>query len=406
MKKISFTKNIVCLILILSIILSLCSCGESEANETGNDNYVVGDTIDDTKGDTESNTEDNIEDNTKDDTERDTVDNVVGNTESSIVGSTENDTIDNIEENTESSIVGSTEDDTESDTKGNTQDSNESDIVINNTDVTVENDTEKSSYVFDYLDYDKVKDYDIIKTEDGYRLVFDDPTIYSRYSEDPGIVGFPINSWEEFCENLLTGKLTYLEKSNIYWTLPKDSNGFIVLNPYVSYKVTHSFPYEDLGSESYFSGYGFEVTLKGKEYYEELMFVGVLDCLGYVSFYDAVFEDIDTEEKIIEYEKELSDGSVMKCYNKTVETVKKTTVVKYILSNGTKTIFVEKKYGNNENSNIPRSIRLLGVIDGDKYFRVNNLFDAPQNLNCEIKEDLSDEFLFGFDLEIVERTVE
>ena len=110
----------------------------------------------------------------------------------------------------------------------------------------------------------------------------------------------------------------------------------------------------------------------------------------------------------IEYKKELSDGSVMECYNKTTKTSARSITVKYILSNGTKTIFVVKEYSkesyNDQEQNIPTSISLLGNIDGDQYFNMHNVFEAPQLLGHEISEDLTDEFLFGFNVEIVERS--
>ena len=273
------------------------------------------------------------------------------------------------------------------------------DVTQSDTDIVTES---TKGIIINLSDYDNVKDYQIIKTENGYRLVFDDPLLYSKYGGSPGIVGFNIASWEEFSKDLLNGHLSYNMKESIYYTCPKDDEGFIILNPYASYKVSHTLPH-NIDHRGSFTGGAFSISLTCDEYYEEIIFVRILEHYVYENIYNSNFADIDWKEKNVEYEKKLSDETIMECYNKTIETNKNFKTVKYILSNGTKTVFVEKIYGNYDDPNIPERIHLLGNID-DKYFEVFNVFEAPQILNHEITEDLSDEFLFGFDVEVVERT--
>lgn len=278
----------------------------------------------------------------------------------------------------------------------------EDDPIESGTDTKGATDTE--TYVPNHIKYDKVKDYQIIETENGYRLVFDEPLVY-EYGSDPGIVGFSINSWEEFSEDLLNGNLSYLQKNNIYFTWPKDDSGFIILNPYTSYKVSHTLPH-NISHKGTVSGDSFTIGLTCEDYYKERISITILGQYLYKNVYDEDFGDIDIANKNIEYKKELSDGSVMECYNKTTKTSARFITVKYILSNGTKTIFVVKEYSkesyNDQEQNIPTSISLLGNIDDDRYFYVSNIFSTPQILGHEISEDLTDEFLFGFNVEVVD----
>ena len=245
------------------------------------------------------------------------------------------------------------------------------------------------------------KDYQVIKTEKGYRFVFDDPKFYLKNACSIGVVGFDINSWEEFSEDLLNGNLSFYQKNSIYYSFPKDEFGFIILNPYVSYKTSHVLPH-NVKHEPNYTGGRYVACLTCEEYYEERIFVGVLEYYVYKNVYKSDFADIDNKEIIVEYEKELSNGSVMQCYNKIVETSDGLETVKYILTDGIKKVFVEKKYV--EGTSVPYEIHLLGNIDDDQYFEVINVFEAPQILQHEVKEDLTDEFLFGFDVEAVERT--
>lgn len=279
----------------------------------------------------------------------------------------------------------------------------EDDPIESATDTNGATETESTKTIsHDLSDYDNVKDYQIIETENGYRLVFNEPSIYAGHNS--GIVGFNINSWEEFSEDLLNGNLSYNQKLDIYLHSYKDDAGFILLNPYASYKVSHTLPYI-IDSRGNFSYGTFDVALTCEEYYEEMIFVEILERYSYKERYDRSFSNIDTENKVLEYKKELSDGSIMECYNKTAETSTYFIIEKYILSDGTKTVFVKKEYSkrsyNDQEDNIPDCIYLLGNID-DRYFCVSNIFEAPQILGHEISEDLTDEFLFGFNVEVVD----
>ena len=206
------------------------------------------------------------------------------------------------------------------------------DDVIKNTESNIESDTENITESNVNTHTEKTtdnKNYQIIKTENGYRLVFDDTSAFKEDNID--VVGFIVNSWEEVSNKLLKGELSNYEKDSIYWSLPKDDGGVIILNPYVSYKVTHPIPHKT-DTKTWFYGSSFSIGLEFEEYYKELVSVAILERYIFMLEYDRNFADIDPQEKNIEYEKELSDGSVMICSNRTVETVKNRTTEKYILS--------------------------------------------------------------------------
>lgn len=101
----------------------------------------------------------------------------------------------------------------------------ETDETINS-DITEEIATKKT---YNYEDYDNKKDYKIICVDNGYRLIFDDPTIYK--SLDYHFAGIKFNSMQEFYDDLVNGTLSYNEKGNIYNTFPKDENGIIIFSP-------------------------------------------------------------------------------------------------------------------------------------------------------------------------------
>ena len=90
--------------------------------------------------------------------------------------------------------------------------------------------TESDIEISNRIKYDKVKDYKIIETEDGYRLVFDDPSIYES-EECPDIIDLSFESVEELYNNLIYGKFEFYDKIQIFHALPKDKKGIIISDP-------------------------------------------------------------------------------------------------------------------------------------------------------------------------------
>jgi hypothetical protein len=124
--------------------------------------------------------------------------------------------------------------------------------------------------------------------------------------------------------------------------------------------------------------------------------INILSKERYNSKYGAAF--IDPKEKNIEYEKKLSDNTVMTCYNKVIKKYDYTTTEEYILSDGEKNIFVAKVYSDDYYDGVlPYDFECLVNIKNEIYFIIEFPWD-------NITEDITDEFLFGFDVEAVERT--
>ena len=259
-----------------------------------------------------------------------------------------------------------------------------------NTVIYMENETE----VTNHIKYNKIKDYQIIQVEDGYRLVFDDSSFYAKY-ESPQIVGFTIDSWEDFSNRLLEGTLTLDEKTSIYYTFAKDEDGIAILNPYISYNISHSLPHQSNYDGTYTGAY-YVPYITCDEKYTMPVGVTILSKDLYNRDYEACFLDIDTKEKNIEYKKNLPNNDIMTCYNKATETKGYNVYEKYILANDEKTVFISKAYDDFD-AELPYDIYVLVKLKNEIYFEMN--FSRE-----DITKDLTDEFLFGFDVEAVERT--
>ena len=165
-------------------------------------------------------------------------------------------------------------------------------------------DTEKSTNITNSINRDGGKDYQIIQVEDGYRLVFDNPSFYAK-CESPQIVGFTIDSWEDFSDRLLAGALTLDEKISLYYTSSKDEEGIIILDPYVSYKISHFLPYQ-INNVGLYAGVYYHSSITCDEQYTLPISIAILSKPLYDSDFDAAFSDIDIGEKNIEYEEIIS----------------------------------------------------------------------------------------------------
>ena len=243
--------------------------------------------------------------------------------------------------------------------------------------------------------YGNVKDYQIIKTEKGYRLVFDDSYAYEEYGSNPGYEGFDIESLGEFHQRLIDGKLTFNEKNHIYHSCHKDDYGYIILNPYISsFKFSH--PEADrVECVNYYNG----STQSARVIFEQYPIVRLnvtVPTDEYTQRIDSWFLRIEQQKKSIEYEKELSNGKNLVCYNKTITDYESMYTEEYILSDGVKKVLISKVY---YFSDIPLTIELFAITENNLYLNAGFLEGTNYT---EIVP--SDEFLFGFDVEAVERT--
>ena len=268
----------------------------------------------------------------------------------------------------------------------------------------IENDTETEPHIPREIKYDKVKDYQIIKTEKGYRLVFDDKSRYSGVGA--AYAGFVINSINELSERLLAGELTYKEKVSIYDNFRRDDLGFMILNPYVSYKFSHPASI-NIFEKCFYHGVTFPVIMYfGEDFTPSYLFIEICDYyyseLAYSDEHD--IHRLKEKKQNIEYEQELSNGKTLTCYNKeTIESSSEGYGEQYILSDGVKTFLVEKKYSYESDNNTLSYIDVIGFID-ECFIHIDFSFYADVYDYEYSDEVLTDEFLFGFDVETIERT--
>lgn len=262
------------------------------------------------------------------------------------------------------------------------------------TEIITESSEKIETEVPNHIKYDKVKDYQIIKNEKGYYLVFDDISVYKQeFGHDT--LGFDIDSLEDFSDKLLKGDLTFQEKRDISRCPLKDDNGVSILNPHITYKISHTLPIQVNYEEIQYFGCGISLPIECEEYPSiSPIYITILNSVGYDNEYNAGFEGYTKDEKKIEYEMTLTNGEIVTCYNKIVKTERNQTRERYVLSNGTKDMFVLKTYY--KDSTTPDTVDLVYNIDDTVYFE---FFESA--LNGKIPND---EFWFSFDVEAIERT--
>lgn len=273
------------------------------------------------------------------------------------------------------------------------------------------------TYIPIHIKYDKVKDYSIIKVDGGYRLVFDNPSIYDGIGVP--YRGFVINSWEEFSERLLNGELTFDEKVSIYESFSKDADGYILFDPYASYQFFHPMAV-DVSLTNFYHGASYRATLSFKE---ERLFpcFFILRDYAYIKpreQYRKIFDMLEKDAENIEYEQELPNGGKIVCYNKTITREPyfydgeqtSSEVEKYILSDGFKKILVTKNYIYTDSNNDTEHNKLVyidihGITNDNLYFFIDfsshhidiDDYEYPQ-------EVVTDEFLFGFNVEVIDNS--
>ena len=272
----------------------------------------------------------------------------------------------------------------------------EDDPIESGTDTKGATDTETETDIPNYIKYDKVKDYQIIEDEDGYYyLVFDDISVYESIGH-PSSLDFTMTSYEEFLDRLLNGELTFYEKRKICSFIGKDDKGVRILDPHYSYKLSHSSPHQVDYEKIQYHGPCVVLTLECEEYPTNYPIdIVILDAIEYHRDYNAAFGNYTKDESKIEYEITLANGEIVTCYNKIVETRNKKTKEKYVLSNGTKDVFVSKIYL--DDSITPHQIYLCYNINDTVYFD----FTVYKSIfsNGEFPDD---EFWFGFNVEVID----
>ncbi len=241
-------------------------------------------------------------------------------------------------------------------------------------------------------------DYKVIENNGEYRIIFDDMSKYSyvwvegEFGETATWIDF--DNMDKMQEVILNGKLTDGDKHSMVETFEKDENSVII--PNIFSEVVHPLSYREKETVTLSKGQ-ISYYLSFKEINNHRWNCSVITKKFYESKYNLYFENIENQEHFeVEYDVELSDGQIIKCYEFGLENTNNYIIRKYILSDSKKTVFVEKRYRNE--SDVPSTIQLFGVVDGKNYFYADS-WEQYDYRNV----DLTDEFLFGFDIEKIEK---
>lgn len=270
------------------------------------------------------------------------------------------------------------------------------DVTQSDTDSDIKNITEKN-----IEDKDNVNlDYKVIEKNGEYHIIFDDISKYTyvRVDGEFGETQWWINfqSTQEMQNVILNGKLKDFHKKIIVQTF--GVNGDVII-PNLFIEVTHPLSYKKNEKVTLLKG-RCSRQLYFKSFNDYALTCQVITNNYFEAMLSPKFMDLKNQNNAETYYKsESSNEQTAKSYKKSIESIESLEniiVKRYILSNFHKTMFIEKTYNNN---NIFKNVQLFANVDNDKYFEVNLNFQ-----NTFSEEDLTDEFLFGFDVEAVERT--
>ena len=212
-----------------------------------------------------------------------------------------------------------------------------------NSDITEEIATKKT---YNYKDYDRVKDFEIIQVDDGYRLKFNDTGYYEQaYRSDHLVIW--LKSIDEIYDGLIYGTLSDGDKIHIFDGFPRDDNGIVIPDPYNLYVPILP---EDC------SVFDNEVSVrwKGSTYHHDMALISnKYDiCLGAgvtisILTYDNYNEELKKETDIVkDYPDSMwthENGKDSIIYSIEGETFKREQV-RYTVSNENKTMLLIKNY--------------------------------------------------------------
>ena len=212
-----------------------------------------------------------------------------------------------------------------------------------NSDITEEIATKKT---YNYKDYDRVKDFEIIPVDNGYRLKFND-TDYYEQEHNYEYWGICLESIDEIYDGLIHGTLSEYTKSEIFDTFPRDENGIIIPNPYNLYVYILPEDCSVLDNEV-------GVNWKGATYHHVMVLTSnKYDiCLGAgvtisILTYDNYNEELKKETDIVkDYPDSMwthKNGKDSIIYSIEGETFKREQV-RYTVSNENKTMLLIKNY--------------------------------------------------------------
>lgn len=236
-----------------------------------------------------------------------------------------------------------------------------------------------------HIKYDKVKDYSIIEVDGGYRLVFDDPSIYESEGAPGYLQGIEFNSLAELRSDLLDGQLTFKDKFFMYYSDRKDENGIII--PDLNNLYSPVLPNGNIQMKS--SGFIFRgdysaYCLEMPAYQYELIDFFCLTVEGYNRMLAQAKAEFPNDSKwISEPDDLLKDNEVILHEDGTIA------FRRYIISNGNKTMFSMEKHDDFETDTPVYNAEVFYISDG-RYFKITFM---------DLEDPLDPEWLFEFDVE-------
>lgn len=253
---------------------------------------------------------------------------------------------------------------------------------------------------------DNILDYEIQENDGEYYMVFDDISIYIRESSSDTlsmpVMWISFNNINEFQNDILNGKLLHFEKNIMADHFDRVENKVIIPNPYNVYTFTHPAEYQIRTTLSLRQeGYGYLMNMYKPDLNNNINSLdwntSILTKKRYNYFLEKEFLEFTANDSIeFTKEKTLSNGKVIKLTESLVTTINCYKTEKYIMSDSNKTMFV-KKLSCAYDEYV--SVFILAVINGDVYCNIK-----LSDIDISFDEYLTDEFLFGFDVEAVERT--
>ena len=244
-----------------------------------------------------------------------------------------------------------------------------------------------------YGDYNKVKDFEIIKVGDECRLVFNDPGFY-EWLGNLDRIGVSFDSIKELRDGLIYGTFTEGQKQHIFLDLPKDEHGISIPDPnnlYIPVLPNDCSAYDSEHSVSvYGSSYGHYMRLVSNKYDINLESGVDVDILTHNDYNEKLQKETELFKNIADslWTHENGKDSIIYPLNES-----KKEHVRYTISSENKTMFVIENYTHlEEKKRIDNTIAFY--VSNGVYFAISFYGDFFTN-----ESPADPEWLFEFDVE-------
>ena len=251
---------------------------------------------------------------------------------------------------------------------------------------------------YNYKDYDRVKDFEIIQVDDGYRLKFND-TDYYEQEHNYEYWGIWLKSIDEIYDGLIHGTLSEYTKSEIFDTFPRDENGIIIPNPYNLY--VYILPEDcsvldnEVGVNWKGATYRHVMVLTSNKYDIRLGAGVTISILTYDNYNEELKKETDIVKDYPDSMWTHENGKDSIIYSIEGETFKREQV-RYTVSNENKTMLLIENYIHyEEEMRLEKAIAYY--ISNEAYFAI--LFSGYGFELFTDKSSIDPEWAFEFDVE-------